>query len=687
MSQMQPPQGETLTEQCGRFVDLYCQQAVDAAQTGGIPTIKWSNLYEFDADLARDYLDNRDEIHPHIQQAVVGAAPTGADSSTHVRVVDIPEQQTFSPMELRKESSPGYVAVEGDLAKVTTPQERPSLAAFECKRCGAMMELEQYAEELREPHECDSCERKGPFELRAEDSEWEDYVKARIQTPPDERGDLQDEHVDAHIRGDMVWQGHDKYGLTARTGDRVTAYGEIKRVQRGDSAAFDREFVVHGLEFDSEDDQIQIDEHREHFEAHANGEDPISTFAQSIAPGLHVTPEWETALDLLVAYLFGAPRIDTEEETFRGDVHALIISDYGMSKSKVFENVAQYSPDCISESVTGMSSEVGLLAAAVEDDFGDSQWTLEPGVLVRGNGGHVILDEIDKTNADLERMNNALEGEQVVDVNKAGQSATYKSRCGLLAGGNPEGGRFDPHSSVAEQINIDPSLLSRFDGVVTMRDSADEEQDRQIATAIGESVVEGQRKQQDDDADLDRLDRPVSVDVGRAWVAYARQEIDPTVTQEHVEQIAEWYASEVRTINEQITAGEADAPVPTTARCVTSVLRMAAAFARCELCEQLQEHHIERAKKRKKELMGQNYDGDTFAPDAVRAHQAQERLTTNKDVDQAIQAVCSGEDAPLSVADIQERVNANPEKVEHRIENLAERGVLYQPETGVYRNT
>jgi replicative DNA helicase Mcm len=679
---MQPGENLSIREQCERFVDLYCQQAVDAAQTGGIPTIQWPDLYEFNADLARDYLERREDIHPLLQEAVVQAAPTGADSDTHVRVVDIPEQQTFSPMQLRKESSPGYVAVEGDLSKVTTPQERPSVAAFECKRCTAIMELHQHAEELREPHECDSCERKGPFEIRPEDSEWEDYVKTRIQTPPNQRGDLQTEHIDAHVRGPLVWQGHGKYGLTARTGDRVTAYGEIKRVQRGDSAAFDREFVVEALEFDSEHDDLQIDAHREAFEDHAAGDDPVTAFAQSIAPGLHVTPEWETALDLLVAYLFGAPRIDTEEETFRGDIHALIISDYGMSKSKVFEHLAKYSPDCISESVTGMSSEVGLLAAAVEDDFGDSQWTLKPGVLVRGNGGHVILDEIDKTNADLERINDALEGEQVVDVNKAGQSASYKSRCGVLAGGNPQGGRFDPTGHIADQIDIDPSLLSRFDGIVTMQDTADEDQDRQIANAIGESVVEGQRKQEDPDAELDRLDRPVSVDVGRAWVAYARNEVNPTVTQDHVDDVSEWYATEVRTVNERINAGEVEAPVPVTARCVPSVIRMAAAFARCELCDELQQRHIERAKERKMELMGESFDGEQFEPTYVRAQQSQQLLTKNDEVDNAIKEACRSDDAPLAEAQIVERVNAKPEKVKHRIEELAHKGALLKPETG-----
>jgi len=229
--------------------------------------------------------------------------------------------------------------------------------------------------------------------------------------------------------------------------------------------------------------------------------------------------------------------------------------------------VAMYSPKCIKESVTGMSSDVGLLAAAVDDDFGEGGWTLEPGILVRANGGHVILDEIDKTDADLERMNDALEGEQIVDVNKAGQSASFKSRVGLLATGNPEDSRFTQGVPVSQELDIDRSLLSRFDGIVTMRDTADEEQDGFIAETQGMSYVEAQEYVHGDREELDMLDRVVEPEVGRAWIAHARDCVNPLLRPEHVETIREWYAEEVRQLNHDFENGNGgDMPVPVSAR-------------------------------------------------------------------------------------------------------------------------
>jgi len=295
-----------------------------------------------------------------------------------------------------------------------------------------------------------------------------------------------------------------------------------------------------------------------------------------------------------------------------------------------------------------MSSDVGLLAAAVDDDFGEGGWTLEPGILVRANGGHVILDEIDKTDADLERMNDALEGEQIVDVNKAGQSASFKSRVGLLATGNPEESRFTEGVPVSQELNIDRSLLSRFDGIVTMRDEADEEQDGFIAETQGMSYVEAQEYAHGDRDQLDMLDRVVEPEVGRAWIAYARDEVEPLLRPEHVETIREWYAEEVRQLNKKFRDGNGgDMPVPVSARKVQDTIRFAVAFARVNLRDEVNDADVERAMDLAKALVGQTFDGDTFQPEAVKSSP-----TTQKDRKERIRDALDHDEArtPAEVA-------------------------------------
>lgn len=589
--------------------------------------IDWQDLFIYDSDLADDYLDQPAVIDNHIVGAIENydlPNPTEL-SGVEIRVVNLPESAIYSPAELTQIedlTESGYVGIRGDLAKVTTPARELQVGEFECGSCGTNMRIPQDGDGLDEPYDCVGCDHGGPYNLISRESTFTHHCKVRIESPPDESGQIQSEYVDGIVRDDLVWHGHDDYGLVARTGEPVIVYGTIEPVAESDgSRLFTDRIDVQAIAFDGDKDAVDIKAHRDEFEALADRDDAIDLFAESIAPDMYATPEWDRGLELLVAYLFGAPRIDIDEgPTFRGDIHALIVSDYAMGKSKVNQAIAEFSPDVIKESVTGLSSEVGLLAAAVEDDFGGDQWTLEPGILVRGNGGHVILDEIDKTDANLERMNDALEGEQVVDINKAGQSATYKSRVGLLATGNPSGSRFKDHEPIAEQLDIGESLLSRFDGIVTMRDTPDEDLDSKVAETQGLAYVEAQEYEFGEREELEFLDREVSPAVGRAWVAHARENVHPKLPRRFLDRIKEWYADEVRKLNEEYGATEmknADMPVPATARVVAGTIRFAVAFARAHLREKVTEADVDRALDLSKTLVGQTFDGDGFSPPEV----------------------------------------------------------------------
>jgi replicative DNA helicase Mcm len=525
------------------------------------------------------------------------------------------------------------------------------------------------------------------------ESSFTDYAKIRIEMPPDKTGDLQREYVDGVVRGDLVWGGHEEHGIIARSGDSVTVYGTVEYRQRDGNGANDRLFDpyldVGAIEFDTDADDVHIEEHRETFQELAARQDAIDAFAESLVPQLYATDAWEHALEALVAYLFGAPRIDIDEgPTYRGDIHVLIVSDYGMGKSMVNSAIADFSPSAIKESATGMASDVALLAAAVEDDFEGADWTLRPGVLVRANGGHVILDEIDKTEADLNRMNDALEGEQVVDVNKAGQSATFNSRVGLLATGNPEESRFDKMEPVASQLGIDQSLLSRFDAIVTMRDEANREQDASVAETQARSYIEAAEYERGDRETFDSLNREVPVDVGRAWIAHARQSVDPVLQERHVETIRDWYAEEVRQLNENFADGDAgDMPVPASARSVMDTIRFAVAFARVHLREEVTDADVERAMSLSKSLIGQTFDGDTFQPEATRTtvETQDDRRATIRDIIEEQQGLEGGAPVEDVLERADEEYDIDVEDVKHELDKMRDRGEIYEPQVDEVR--
>jgi len=669
------------------FLDRYYSDAVGELaqaypQDQDRLVVDYQDIVTFDVDLADDVL-----THPKAALAALNDRlvrydlPIAVDlSGAEVVLSNLPERHTVQPGELRAEHGDTYVAVRGVLERVTVPDQLPERITFECQRCGVRHDIPQDPTEgdLIEPHECKQCDRQGPFEPLTNESEWADFAKLRFAPRPDA---TESGAVEGTLEGHAVDSTLDYGGgLVSRAGEPVTAYGIAHRTQKDgrnqNTALFELNLELKHIEFDRDRDTIDVAEHRERFEDIAASGTAIEQFAASIAPELHETDAWEVAMEFAVAYLFGATRIDIPNgPTYRGDLHGLIISDYGMGKSTFKEDIEAYSPKCISKSTTALSSGVGLTAAAVKDDFGEGQWTVKPGLLVRANGGHLILDEIDKGPVDsLTDMNDALEGSQVVDIEKAGQSATYQSRAAVLAMGNPENGRFNPHDAIAEQIEIPESLLSRMDAIITMQDVADETLDSKVAERWGRAYTEAQQVQSGERDEMDVFDRPVPVDVGRAWVEYARENVTPTLHYEQFNDLETWYAEEVRQLNSDSDGGQV---VPATARELAAAVRMAVAFARCELVETVCERHIDRAKHLGRKLVGQNWDGEQFDAAVTRGATTQrERIDTIK------QAIEQGATTPAEVA---EQTGIGTEQARHDIDQLKQKGELYEPQNGELR--
>jgi len=684
MSQAQ----QTLSERFDRFLRDYCADGV-AALAQRYPKeqqslyVDWRDLYQFDADIANDWLENPDEMRQHCEEALRSydlPADVKLDGA-EIRVVNLDPADVHLPSELTTDHS-GYLGVTGDLSQVTAKDEIPTIAVFECQRCGTPTEIYQEPGSLQEPHECAGCERQGPFNIDSQKTEWDDYCRIRVETPPEKAGAPNAEHIDGNCIGESVHFGGE-HGLLGRAGERVTVYGTLEREEkdgRGQDGLFERVLRVRAVEFPEENDTVDVAAHRKRFEQLAGQDDAVDLLAESIAPALYETDAWETAMEWAVAYLFGSPRIELPDGTvYRGDIHGAIISDYGMGKSMFSHGVENLAPDCIRKSATSLSSDVGLTAAAVKDDFGGGQWTLKPGILVRGDGGHVILDEIDKGPDDLHKINDAIEGQQRIDVEKAGLSATYRSKCGLLVMGNPEDGRFGPNAPVSEEIGVDSSLLSRFDGIITMRDMADEEIDSKIAQQIVEGYSEAnQLKYGDlDRDDFEALARPVEPEVAQAWIKHARENINPTFGKELMDEIRDWYASEVRQLNS--THGEdtgEDMPVPVTARVVMWVIRFSMSFARCHLRETVTQSDVDRATKLAKRLVAQNWDGEQFVPEEAKPKTQKDRKDRIK---HAIETEAKTPEEVASIAGVSKDI------AESELKEMQTNGAVVEPETGVFR--
>jgi replicative DNA helicase Mcm len=164
-----------------------------------------------------------------------------------------------------------------------------------------------------------------------------------------------------------------------------------------------------------------------------------------------------------------------------------------------------------------------------------------------------------------------------VSIAKAGMLATFRARCSILAAANPKYGRFDDYRPISEQINLSPTLLSRFDLIFFVRDVLEET--REVARHILDTVTSP-----------DVIAPRISPELLRKYIAYARQNIFPVLTEEAKERVEGFYV-EMR----KIAKDAEGVPIPLTARQLWAILRIARASARVRLSDETTIEDVERA--------------------------------------------------------------------------------------------
>lgn len=665
--------------------------------------IDWTDLYQYDADLADDYLDKTEQVHEYLEEALrLYDLPVDIDlSGASVRVTNVDRDSYvcgIPEIQQKSDVQGTYRGIEGVLERVSGAAMKMTDAAFECQRCGGETMVPQGSgnpSDFQEPHECQACERQGPFQIDFNASEYEQWRKLQLSQPPDEIADKNGtgEKLTVHVDGSLATAK----GLKKRAGEAITAYGIVEMEQQGSgknkTALFKPYLNGKAISFEDANDDLDVDDHREEVHTHANADDCYDRFISNMAPGIEPVGNWPLAFELGAVYLFAAPRIEQEDGSIhRGDIHFLLIGDPGTAKSKMARVLATLSPGSEHRSATGLSSDVGLTAAAVSDSFSETDdATLQPGILPRADD-HVIFEEIDKTDVEMTKINDALEGRQVVTVDKWGMSATLKTRVGFMATGNPEEGRFIDERPVKDQIEIETSLLTRFDGVVVITDTPDEEDDEAISgTMLGSYREDAAREKAEreggdpDDVERETTARSVSQETLRAWVMLGRDEF-PLLTEAAETRLQEWYV-DVRSMGASDT-------IPATARTLMAGIRFSVAYARMRLSETVEECDVERAIELSKGLIGQTHDVASGGFDADHFTEATPKSKRDR-VQSLYQLVSEMEDeydegAPRDKVEdrAKDELGLSKDEFEHELDHLrTEKGEVYAPVTGRLRTT
>jgi replicative DNA helicase Mcm len=178
-----------------------------------------------------------------------------------------------------------------------------------------------------------------------------------------------------------------------------------------------------------------------------------------------------------------------------------------------------------------------------------------------------------------------------ISVAKAGVMATLKSRCSLLAAANPKLGRFDKYEPIAPQINLTPALMSRFDLIFVLTDDPDTKRDSAIAQHILKSNYAGELATQaawNQDISQDDINNALVVimpvvdpELLRKYVAYARKNIFPTLSDEAKDYFLKYY------VGLRSQGQDTNKPVPVTARQLEALIRLGEASARLRLSDKV----------------------------------------------------------------------------------------------------
>jgi DNA replication licensing factor MCM7 len=222
--------------------------------------------------------------------------------------------------------------------------------------------------------------------------------------------------------------------------------------------------------------------------------------------------------------------------------------------------------------------------------------------------GVCCIDEFDKMEErDRTSIHEVME-QQTVSIAKAGITTTLNARTSILAAANPVYGRYNSAKSPHENINLPPSLLSRFDLIYILLDRPDSELDFKMATHI--TYVHQHKVHPKSDQEL------FDYEFLKGYIAYAKQ-FNPTIGQDLHPHLIQKYCDK----RQKIDGEQAKTTYSyTTPRTLLAVIRIAQAMAKLRFSHQVNKADIEEAlrlmEESQRSIIDQSDDTTVFRQNA-----------------------------------------------------------------------
>jgi replicative DNA helicase Mcm len=640
-------------------------------------TIDFEELYSFDQALSELLLARPEEYLQHAgkgayeQLRIEDAEYAEKIGKVIVRIVKLLGKEQLRRLGSRQMSK--LIMVEGIVVRATPVRPMVQVAAFKCKRCGTMNQVDQTGQFLKAPAVCmaPDCGRDGPFEFSQEESTFIDSQDLRLQEKPE---DLPPGQLPRMLAVKLVG---DEIVDVARPGDHVSIVGIVRAfapslMGMGKLRTFILQLDANSIEVLGKEPETSPPTTEEEAKILELSKDPLvhRKIMTSIAPSIFGLEHIKEAIMYL---LFGGVSKSLPDMTVRGEMNALLIGDPGTAKSQLLQYVSKIAPRGLYTSGRGTTA-AGLTAAVVREKGGSM--SLEAGALVLADKGIACIDEMDKMRPeDRVAIHEAME-QHTVSVAKGGIVATLNARTAVLAAANPSLGRYEPNRTVAENISLPVTILSRFDLIFVLRDIPNKESDSKMSRHILEIHKRG----------VSPVESQVNAELLRKYISYAKS-VKPELSEEALKRLSDFYLA-MRSASE--TEGS---PVAITARQLEALVRIAEARARVALRDTVSAEDAEAAiaiMKRSLEEVGidmSSYKVDIDLIMTGRPKSIRDRLGIVISTIMDLEKITGIVERDAIVNELETKHKIPRGEIERMLSQLLREGTIYEPREGCLKKT